>query len=88
MAFKKTSALEILGVLDNQMAWKKIASGKVNSHYMDNALSINLEERLDAVADVYKISRDPSDYLLIPARANSIGRFNANKDGWTFDETV
>jgi hypothetical protein len=51
-------------------------------------LSIPLEERLDAVADVYKISRDPRDYLLIPARANSIGRFNANGDGWTYAETV
>ena len=55
---------------------------------MDKSGTIDLEERLDAVADVYKISRDPSDYLLIPARANSIGRFNANLDGWTFDESV
>jgi hypothetical protein len=52
---------------------------------VDN-LSINLGERLDMVADFYKISRDPKDYLLIPARANSIGRFNANLDGWTYPE--
>jgi hypothetical protein len=87
MAFKKISSAEVLGILEHK-AWKKTANSKVISHYMDNELAINLEERLDAVADIYKISRDPSDYLLIPARANSIGRFNANLDGWTFDEII
>lgn len=85
MAFTKISSLEILGVL-SKGSWNKTASSKTVSHYMENKLSINLEERLDAVADTYKISRDPSDYLLIPARANSVGRYNANQDGWTFDE--
>lgn len=87
MGFRKTSAVKILGVL-NKGSWKKIASSQINSHYMDNTSSIDLEKQLDAVADVYKISRDPSDYLLVPARANSIGRFNANLDGWTFDEVA
>lgn len=89
MAFRKISSVEILGVL-SKGSWSKSASKRVQSFYMDSGrdLSINLEERLDAVADVYKISRDPSDYLLIPARANSIGRFNANMDGWTYEETV
>ena len=87
MSFKKISSAEILGVL-NKGSWNKSASGNINSYYMDKSGSIDLEERLDAVSDIYKISRDPSDYLLIPARANSIGRFNANKDGWTFEESV
>jgi len=87
MSFKKISSAEILGVL-NKGSWNKISSGQTESYYMNKSGSIDLEERLDAVADVYKISRDPSDYLLIPARANSIGRFNANLDGWTFDESV
>lgn len=87
MAMRKLSSAEILGVL-SKGSWKKSAGKRVISHYMDSGLSIDLEERLDAVADVYKISRDPSNYLLIPARANSIGRFNANLDGWTFDEVV
>jgi len=87
MSFKKTSAAKLLGILNNG-SWKKVASSTVESHYMNTDNSINLEERLDAVADVYKISRDPADYLLVPARANSIGRFNANLDGWTFDEVV
>jgi hypothetical protein len=89
MPFRKTSSVEILGVL-NRGSWKKSAKKSVQSFYMDSGVnaSLDLEERLDAVADVYKISRDPSNYLLIPARANSVGRFNANLDGWTYDETV
>jgi len=87
MAFKKVSSLEILGVLSQgQTTWNKTAASRTTSHYMENKLAINLEERLDVVADTYKISRDASDYLLIPARANSIGRYNANMDGWEFDE--
>ena len=89
MSFRKLSSVEILGVM-NRGTWTKSASKRVQSFYMDagSNLSIDLEERLDAVADVYKISRDPRNYLLIPARANSIGRFNANLDGWTYEETV
>lgn len=87
MSFRKISSVEVLGVL-NKGSWSKISSDRINSYYMDKSGTIDLEERLDAVADVYRISRDPSDYLLIPARANSIGRFNANLDGWTFDESV
>jgi hypothetical protein len=89
MTFKKTASFKFLGIL-NQSSWNKTASKQpVESFYMNKVASdlvISLEETLDKVADIYKISRDPSDYLLIPARANSIGRLNANLDGWTFSE--
>lgn len=91
MSFRKNSALDIFGVL-NKGSWRKSANcAGSESYYMNKVaqdLSINLEEKLSEVADTYKISRDPSDYLLIPARANSVGRLNANKDGWTFEETI
>jgi len=87
MSFKKLSAVQILG-LYYKRGWHKSSNRSIISHYMENKLAINLEERLDAVADFYKISRDPNDYLLIPARANSVGRLNANLDGWTYPETV
>jgi hypothetical protein len=90
MPFYKRSSLEIFGVL-NKGAWRKSASSKFVSHYMEKKasdLSISLEGKLAEVADSYKISKDPSDYLLIPARANSIGRLNANLDGWTYDEII
>jgi hypothetical protein len=85
MPFKKISSVEILGFFSKESK-RKTANNKIYSYYIDNDVSINLEEKLDAVADFYKISRDPSNYLLIPARANSVGRFNSNLDGWTFKE--
>jgi len=91
MAFHKNSSLSIFGIM-NGGSWRKSANRfSVESYYMNKVaqdLTINLEERLSEVAGAYKISRDPSDYLLIPARANSVGRLNANLDGWTFDEIV
>jgi len=84
---RKFAASEFLGIC-SQDGWKKISKTVTNSYFMENKTAISLEEVLDSVADTYKISRDPRDYLLIPARANSIGRFNANLDGWTYPETV
>jgi hypothetical protein len=78
-----------MGVLSSG-SWRKSASkSKAESYFMNKQssdLSFSLGERLEHVADTYRISRDPSDYLLIPARANSVGRLNANLDGWTWDE--
>lgn len=92
MSFYKLAYLNSFGLFDKG-SWRKVANKRESfvSHYMNKSasdLSISLEARLDEVADSYKISRDPSDYLLIPARANSIGRLNANLDGWTYDELV
>jgi len=84
---RKFAASELLGICF-QGNWKKISNIVTSSYFMNNATAISLEEVLDSVAESYKISRDPKDYLLIPARANSIGRFNANLDGWTYPETI
>lgn len=87
--FKKTSALQVMGLL-NKGSWSKVANvASHGSYFMNKAassLTYSLAEKLDKVADEYQISRDPSNYLLIPARANSIGRLNANLDGWTYTE--
>jgi len=87
MSFRKTANIEILGV-SYKGNWKKSANNKFASFYMDGGLSINIEAALDTVADVYSISRDPSDYLLIPTRANSANRPNDNLDGWTSEELL
>jgi hypothetical protein len=49
---------------------------------------VNFEEALDTVADAYSISRDPADYVLIPVRANSADRYNANLDTFLSDELL
>jgi len=88
MSFRKIANSEILGV-SYKGNWRKSASKKFASFYMDDdGLAINIEAALDTVADVYAISRDPSDYLLIPTRANSANRPNDNLDGWTSEELL
>ncbi len=87
MSFKKTANSEILGV-SYKGDWRKTANKKFASFYMDDGLSLDIEAALDTVADVYAISRNPSDYLLIPTRANSANRANDNLDGWTSEELL
>jgi len=79
MPFKKTAIAEILGV-SSKGAWKKAAGKRLASVYMDGGKALDLEEILDTVADTYVISRDPNDYLLIPARAVTANVPNDNLD--------
>lgn len=87
MTFQKTAKFQVLGIQDRG-SWQKTATGKYSSVYMDGGLSIDIEAALDTVADAYAISRDPSDYLLIPARANSADRPNENMDAWSREELL
>lgn len=87
MAFRKTATVDVLGVRSDS-AWQKVATGRVSSHFMDDGLSLNIESILDTVADTYRISRDPRDYLLIPCRACSADRPNENMDGWRREELL
>lgn len=86
MSFKKYARVEILGAGSHRGSWEKSASRKSASFYMQEGGVIDVEAALDSVADAYKISRDPRDYLLLPVRANSADRPNNNLDGWLFEE--
>jgi hypothetical protein len=92
MAFKKIATVEPLGSSDVEKAskgsWSKTASKRIISSYIDDNLVVDFEGVLNEVADFYKISRDPYDYLLIPARAVSADRPNENLDGWDYEELV
>jgi hypothetical protein len=87
MPFRKVANVETLGY-SYKGNWKKTAGKKQASFYIDGGLSLDIEAALDVVADTYAISRDPSDYLLIPTRANSANRPNDNLDGWTSEELL
>jgi len=87
MAFRKTANVEVLGIKD-QHGWSKLGNARFSSVYMDDGYGINIEEVLDTVADAYKISRDPNDYLLIPCRAVSADRPNENMDGFRRNELL
>ena len=84
MAFYKVARIEPLGFL-HKRAWTK--SGKTASVFMEGGI-LDIERTLDVVADTYRISRNPDDYLLVPARAVSADRFNANRDGFAEDELL
>jgi hypothetical protein len=85
VAFRKLSRIEPLGFWHRRQ-WSKSAS-KSASLFMDSGV-IDIERALDVVADTYHISRNPEDYLLVPARAVSADRFNANRDGFAEDELL
>ena len=85
MSFYKTARVEPLGFLYKK-AWTKSAS-KTASIFMEDGI-LDIERSLDVVADTYRISRNPDDYLLVPARAVSADRFNANRDGFAEDELL
>jgi len=86
MSFWKTASISVLGVHADH-GWNKVATEKFASFYMDGG-EIDIEAALDTVADAYRISRDPDDYLLIPTRANSTDRPNENMDGWRRGELL
>lgn len=88
--FHKQASAEVLGSKSGiSGAWsKKAGSGKLASFFMDGGSTINVEAALDAVADTYRISRDPGNYLFIPARANSADRPNENLDAWRREELL
>jgi len=88
MSFKKTAAAQVLGVQPLGGAWNKVASGKFSSVYMDDGYGLNFEAILDTVADTFKISRDPRDYVLIPCRACSADRPNENMDAFRREELL
>ena len=81
--FTKHARIESLGF---RSLSDKASFSRVASIFLEDNSTINIEAALDSVADVYKISRDPRDYLFVPARANSADRPNNNLDGWELEE--
>lgn len=85
MAIYKTAKIEPLG-FRYKRNWTK-AANRTASVFMDEGV-LDIERALDTVADTYCISRNPDDYLLVPARAVSADRFNANRDGFAETELL
>lgn len=88
MSFKKIAKSEVIGSLNHrgEVASKSASFAKYESIYLDGGKSINIEAILDTVSDIYNISRDPNDYLLVPARAVSANYHNENLDFFGDDE--
>lgn len=87
MGFKKTAYASPLGV-QSRGSWKRTASARTASYFMDNGIPVSIEETLGAVADVYRISRDPMDYIYVPLHASASNRYNENRDAWSTEEML
>lgn len=90
MPFKKIAKSDIIGSLNykGEVSSKTASFAKYESIYLDGGKSINIEAILDTVSDVYNVSRNPNDYLLVPARAVSANYHNENLDFFSDDELV
>jgi len=84
MSFYKTAKIQPLGYFERN-TWKRTAQQRTASRFMEGGF-LDVERALDVVAETYNISRNPDDYLLVPARAVSADRFNSNRDGFRFEE--
>lgn len=84
----KTAKVQILGSFSGDGKYKTASQSKYSSIYLDDGLGIDIEAALDTVASTYKISRDPRDYLLVPARAVSANLFNENLDFFSHEELI
>jgi len=80
--FHKLAIAKTLGSFSFEGASKTRTASfdKCSSIYIDGGKSIDFEAVLDTVAGEYNISRDPRDYLLVPARAVSGNYHNENLD--------
>jgi hypothetical protein len=83
---RKIASVEPIGI-NVDGAWQKTAStNKIASNYVEGNIPIDIEGMINRVADVYCISRDPRNYLFIPARAVSSDVPNSNLDFFADEE--
>jgi hypothetical protein len=89
MGFFKTAKVRVLGSWHGETPSKRTASvSKTASYFLQQAGNIDVDSILHDVADVYKISANPKDYVYIPVRANSVGVPNENGDAFSRAETL
>lgn len=92
MGFFKTATVRVLGHYqhgDDPSAMRRSAAlAKTSSYFLQSAGNIDVAAILADVADIYKISPNPHDYLYIPVRANSVGVPNENGDAFSRVETL
>lgn len=92
MGFFKTATVRVLGSWQGDKTsttlTRTASMSKVSSHFLQRAGHINVEALLADVADAYKISANPRDYVFIPVRANSVNVPNENGDAFSRQETL
>jgi len=90
LGFHKTSRTEILAFRDNsESSFNKSASfSKTASHFQNEGIKIDVQASLDTVADTYKISKNPDDYVYVISRALTADVPNENHDNFPSEELL
>ena len=96
MGFFKEATARVLGswqgdadpTLITSQVTRTASLAKTSSYFLQKAGSIDVAAILADVADAYKISTNPRDYMFIPVRANSVDVPNENGDGFSREETL
>ena len=88
--FFKTSRTSIIAFRDNsESSFTKSASfQKTSSHFQEEGTAIDIQASLDIVADAYKISKNPDDYVYVISRALTADVPNENHDCFPAEELL
>ncbi len=88
--FFKTSRTSILAFRDNsESSFSKSAGRTKTASYFENeGIKIDVQASLDTVADAYKISKNPDDYVYIISRALTADVPNENHDNFPSEELL
>lgn len=90
MGFFKTSRTDILAFRTNsESSFNKSANfNKTASFFQNEGISVDIQASLDMVADEYKLSKNPDDYIFVISRALTVGVPNENNDCFPKEELL
>lgn len=88
--FAKTTVLAYTNDASKGFGYSKTASiDKIASYYKEQPLgTIDVKAKLEIVADTYKISKNPDDYVFVSVRALTANVPNENHDCFMEDELL
>src|SRR5271170_7906721 len=88
MAFIKFASVSTIDVATNDGAGFVRTASQRNSAFLDGTRSIDIKAALELVADAYKLSSNPKDYVFEAIRGNTVNVPNDNSDCFGKDELL
>src|SRR3989304_10130218 len=88
--FAKTTVLAYTNDASKGFGYSKTASlSKIASYYKEQPIgTIDVKAKLETVADTYKISKNPEDYVFVSVRALTANVPNENHDCFMEEELL
>lgn len=90
MSFYKTSKADILAFRNTSEAGftRNASQIKTSSFFQNNGTKVDVKAAIENVADTYKISKNPNDYIFVISRALTADVPNENNDAFPADELL